>query len=458
MDDQHSQRPQYWDPEIYLSDMEILDTALQHDLPICVSIDGSFDDDGVACTSIGVLAPDIRDTDMINSNAWQNRLAKVLLIRSWRLPKNWGKETASINMAEAIGFILGQYTIPAELPIIYIMNSNNARTLQRNIVNLNKFTHRKKVRQVKQGIDYSIASHLEHLTWQWAPIDQMAANMQKLNENGINICQQWTRQGNVALQEVGRRHNPPPYSCLNNEASPEADESSIDTGEDSTISKDSTDSDSDMHTHHRYRFDASMLDVLGHAIIIKVFSHKLNKDFAIKHPGNTPSPNLFVVSANQIADNAVAQARSIIQNISHAFDCTCYPPFSPRWCFTFEGKVTNKGDTKLLYTKLDDELCLRLQHRDKQGLLCRLLDFNGINANFIGNESMVRNVVKGTAPCLTRSIYCYPSLATLIWKQWYNTLSTSARATTSVTLPQGWQKIPSIADNIIKRCPFCSDI
>jgi len=201
-----------------------------------------------------------------------------------------------------------------------------------------------------------------------------------------------------------------------------------------------------------------MLDVLGHVIIIKVFSHQLNKGFTIKHPGNTPSPNLFVVSANQFADNAANQVRSIIKNISHVFDCTYYPPFSPRWCFTFEGKVTNKGATKLLYTKLDDELCLRLQHRDKQGLLCRLLDFNGINANFIGNESMVRNVVKGTAPCLTRSIYCYPSLATLIWKQWYNTLSTSARATTSVTLPQGWQKIPSIADNIIKRCPFCSDI
>jgi hypothetical protein len=42
MDDQPSQRAQYWDPEIYLSDMEILDAALQHDLPIFVSIDGSL--------------------------------------------------------------------------------------------------------------------------------------------------------------------------------------------------------------------------------------------------------------------------------------------------------------------------------------------------------------------------------------------------------------------------------
>jgi hypothetical protein len=151
MDDQPSQRAQYWDPEIYLSDMEILDAALQHDLPIFVSIDGSFDDEGVACTTISVLAPDIRDTNMINSNAWQNRLAKVLLICSWRLPTYWGTGTAGINMAEAIGFILGEYTIPADLPIIYITDSNNARTLQRNIVNLKKFTHRKKSQAGETG-------------------------------------------------------------------------------------------------------------------------------------------------------------------------------------------------------------------------------------------------------------------------------------------------------------------
>jgi len=107
---------------------------------------------------------------------------------------------------------------------------------------------------------------------------------------------------------------------------------------------------------------------------------------------------------------------------------------------------------------MDDELCLRLKHREKQGLLCRLLQFNGIKAEFIGNESMARNIIKGTAPCPTRAIYRQPSVANLIWRQWYNTLSMSAKATTSINLPHGWQKIPSIADNIIKQCPFCNGI
>jgi hypothetical protein len=70
---------------------------------------------------------------------------------------------------------------------------------------------------------------------------------------------------------------------------------------------------------------------------------------------------------------------------------------------------------------------------------------------------MTRNIIKGTAPCPTRAIYRHPSVANLIWRQWYNTLATSAQATVSINLPHGWQKLPSIANNIIKRCPFCND-
>ena len=111
-------------------DHEIIEDALQHDLPIFVSIDGSIDDSNLATTSISIVAPDIRDTDEKDSMAWQSRLAKVLLIRSWQLPKQWGAVKASINMTESLGFIIGEYTIPPDLPTIYITDSNNARTLQ----------------------------------------------------------------------------------------------------------------------------------------------------------------------------------------------------------------------------------------------------------------------------------------------------------------------------------------
>jgi len=447
MDTQDHHLMQEWDTEIYLSDQEIIDLAMQHNMPIFVSIDGSYDEEEIACNTICIVAPDIRDSDALHSNEWQNRMAKVLLIHSWRLPEQWGTGKSSINMAEAVGLILGEYTIPSQLPIIYITDSNNARTLQRNIKHLEEFTHRKKVRQVKQGIYYSIANHLEHLTKRWRQLNQLSAQMRRAYENGKNLCKIWAEQHNtIGIQRV-RIHQRSPRVHMG------SDIENSDTDNDSDTSYISEES----QHQHRYHFDQSMVDILDRVMNLKVYSHQPNQDFTIKYPGNRPSPNLFIVSANQFADNTVTQAHLMINNLPSTFDHINYPPFSPRWCFTFDGKVTNKGATSVLYSKMDDELCLRLQHREKQGILCRLFEFNGIKADYIGNESLARNVIKGTAPCLTRSIYRHPSVANLTWKQWYNTLSTSAQATTSCILPRGWQKIPSIANNIIKRCPFCKD-
>jgi hypothetical protein len=148
---------------------------MAHDLPIFVAIDGSLDETGVATFGTAIIAPDIKDSDPIGSLNWLSELAKVLLIRSWRLPKKWGTNYACINMAESIGFILGEYTIPAHLPIIYITDSNNDRTLQRRVRHINNYTHRQRVRQTKQGIDYSIANHLELLTSKWPPKDQLVS-------------------------------------------------------------------------------------------------------------------------------------------------------------------------------------------------------------------------------------------------------------------------------------------
>lgn len=66
---------------------EIIDFAMQRDLLIFVSIDGSLSNDSATC-SIIIVAPDIESKD--NNAEWQHRPAKILLIRSWKLPKHWG--------------------------------------------------------------------------------------------------------------------------------------------------------------------------------------------------------------------------------------------------------------------------------------------------------------------------------------------------------------------------------
>jgi hypothetical protein len=180
------------DNGLLMSDEMIIEYATQHDLPMFITIDGSVSDTGIATVSMSIIAPDIREND--DEGNWQDRRAKILLIRSWRLPGHWGTGTTCINMAETCGLILGEYTVPVGMPIIYITDSNNARTLQRNLKNNSTFTHREKIRGIKQGIDYSIASHLEHLTSTWPAADQQTAHTKALYQRGEAICKIWAAQ------------------------------------------------------------------------------------------------------------------------------------------------------------------------------------------------------------------------------------------------------------------------
>lgn len=106
----------------------------------------------------------------------------------------------------------------------------------------------------------------------------------------------------------------------------------------------------------RSYFDSNMVDPLGRIIIIKIYSHQLNKDLTLKIPSKIPSLNLFIVSANQYTDNAASQAGALIHSLPSTFDRLFYPPFSPRWCFTFEGCITNKGATRVFQEKLENNL------------------------------------------------------------------------------------------------------
>lgn len=73
---------------------------------------------------------------------WKEKLAKSLLICSWHLPWSiWGASQVCINMVESIGFILGDYSIPAHILVIYITDCNNACTLQSNLTSFEQYTH-----------------------------------------------------------------------------------------------------------------------------------------------------------------------------------------------------------------------------------------------------------------------------------------------------------------------------
>jgi hypothetical protein len=220
------------------------------------------------------------------------------------------------------------------MPIIYITDSNNACTLQQNARFKNKFTHRKMIRQVKQGINHAMANHLEYLTDKWPREEQLTRYTLELYKRGEEICKFWAKQIQDKLDTFS------PFEHTHDETD------SITSWESDTVSLESMSSISTNPTHNpttsKNTFDSSMYDCLGRIIVVKVTSHQLHPDFTISNSTKGPIPCVFILSANQIADNAATQAQMLYENQhENLIDKCFYPPFSPRWNFSFEGYLIN---------------------------------------------------------------------------------------------------------------------
>jgi len=160
------------------------------------------------------------------------------------------------------------HTSLRDLSTIYITDSNNARTLQKNIKTMEEFTHRKWVRQVKQGIDYSIANHLEYLTKRWPRKHQLSAQMQRILLNGREVCLRWARQCNITnLHQIGIQTTP-----LQQDPNPTSDHTTHTDNDSDDWSSSSDDTNStieeqlcdamDYHSTNRYHFNESMINIL----------------------------------------------------------------------------------------------------------------------------------------------------------------------------------------------------
>jgi len=65
-------------------------------IPPTISIAGSLNSEGITKRTVCIITPDVRDDERFDHLAWQDRFSKILLIRSWRLPNQWGTSKASI--------------------------------------------------------------------------------------------------------------------------------------------------------------------------------------------------------------------------------------------------------------------------------------------------------------------------------------------------------------------------
>jgi len=249
-----------------MSDSDILQEISQSQLPLFIGVDGGFDN-GLATVSVVIAKPDTRATDQ--ANEWEDRLAKPLLIRFMQLPAFLGASPITINMAETLGLIIADYSIPHKHPTIIITDSQNARTLQRNLFFQDNFTHRQLTRKLRFGISHSLSAHLNMLTTMRLPIEDLPPELELIQQAGIQLLKKWANTTTpTSKQDNSQQHEHESY---------DDEQSSLST----TGTTHSTSQNTDAH---RFTFNPTMYDILSIIILLKVFSHQLSDTF---QPVNT---------------------------------------------------------------------------------------------------------------------------------------------------------------------------
>ncbi len=85
-----------------------------------------------------------------------------------------------------------------------------------------------------------------------------------------------------------------------------------------------------------------------------------------------------------------------------------------------------------------------------------MLPFSNLREEQIGDKSILRNIMKMTAPCWTQSLYRYPPLIKQMWLHWKKSNQVSSNdSNVTTSLPKNWKDNQVIRDNIIKACPWC---
>jgi hypothetical protein len=137
--------------------------------------------------------------------------------------------------------------------------------------------------------------------------EQQNTQATRIYNRAEEICKLWAQQSNTNIQ--GDNTDDSSHHTSSTMESYDTDYTDINsTGSDETQFLGTN--------NNRNRFDPSTYDLLGRIIIVKVFSHQVNQDFTNKSYGQNPAPNLFVVPANQIADNQLPWHTTYMKNMT----------------------------------------------------------------------------------------------------------------------------------------------
>ena len=157
------------------------------------------------------------------------------------------------------------------------------------------------IRRVKQAINWAVANHIQYLTLQRPDFQDHSQEMD-IHNSGIACCNRWAHNQHTESQPTQPRlrqydrHKPTGHRQRRSRS--EEGENILIASERKSLSDQSSDestntcsSQSYLNEEHRaptknrYYFDKGTHDNLQNIIILKVYSHQLNRDFVVEDSG-----------------------------------------------------------------------------------------------------------------------------------------------------------------------------
>jgi len=319
-------------------------------------------------TAGGVLK--IKPGESINSGEWENRDTIPILQRFCILPEKIGSAHVDIGHAELLAYCMQEECLPPDIPRIVIMDSKSVRSKIIECRDTEPASDRYLLRKIYSRLGKTLMSRakLSVDLWKNNTIPQENAN-----HNQVTLLQRKLAVRNMSfIKHIQKWIDDPTSSNWKKEYS-----------------------------------DSNPI-----RCILKVDSHQLNMDGSniksTKRRYDNLAPNLALLNANHWADKAASLAIKMCQDFPNKYPIPnniMIPPNDTRFNITFNCELIEKQQSSFISNILEQERLKRLQTKEFQGAIFRLLGHITQTPRDIGRKSSFRRFISNLSKSHSRACY-----------------------------------------------------
>jgi len=324
----------------------------------------------------------IKPNETIISGEWQDREVIPILQRSCALPKNFGTTDTDIGHAELQAFCMQEESLHYEFPRIVIMDSDSVRKRVLELRDEDAESERFAIRKLYGGLGKTLISKafLHINSWKacskYFPEQIASSKMSFPNTTHDKI---------KMLNNTMMKRNRDFISLINK--LPENTKNSW---------KKAYKDDNPLRTI--IEIDSHQLNINGNAI---------RKD---KQRFPELIPNLALLNANYWADEGASLMIKSCNSEKHLYSKftprdLILPPNDLRFHVLYDGKIIDKNQSDFIFSKLEKERTLRLQKREFQGLIARIMPHSTTKPRDLARTSSHRRYLSNLSSTHTRACY-----------------------------------------------------